>query len=652
MLRKLKKTQIFILSLIVAVGCFYGSYIYAENIETQDSAENSVDVEEAEVSATLPADHQFTTLDRDGNVVPLDTSDKTIEQPKKKMRGASSYEVTEIQGDTEITLQSFSSFSEATDFFEDKKENNNLKNYALLEDGIIRAITYGVVNFRTKNCSVNTLYTETGTNRSGYTNGCYGADGAYIATEGSRVKFMQSGVVGYVNASDVQILNYDSSAVKSVNFYRAEGGRIIHYSTTDVSGSYYAIQLDIGPQQPYMNNNTVYYSYDGHYFYTDYYKMIDNYKAGTFNKSINPTKPYYNYFQFLSHRTSTNISAATMNTRVNAYASSGKMANTGSSFITRQSAYGSNAALMFGVAANESAWGTSNIAKTKNNLFGHSAYDMNPNSANKYDNVDMSIYVHAKKFISQDYLDPCDGYNTQGNGYGGSCGTGRYYGPHLGDKASGINVKYASDPYWGEKAAAQVYALDKLNGNKDYGRYVIGVMTNKNTNVVIRRYADSKSALLYRTGTTGNMPFIIAGTRTGETINGSNVWYIIQSDPTLDASRMKLTQDVGNYSYGNYYAYVHSSQVNIVHGSPTLPEEPTSPENPSKPPVGEIVSGDVNGDGKATAADYLMIKDHIMGKIKLNADQQKAADVTNDGKVSAADYLKIKDYIMGKITKL
>ena len=30
----------------------------------------------------------------------------------------------------------------------------------------------------------------------------------------------------------------------------------------------------------------------------------------------------------------------------------------------------------------------------------------------------------------------------------------RYYGANLGDKASGICVKYASDPYWGEKAAS------------------------------------------------------------------------------------------------------------------------------------------------------------------------------------------------------
>ena len=40
-------------------------------------------------------------------------------------------------------------------------------------------------------------------------------------------------------------------------------------------------------------------------------------------------------------------------------------------FIENQNKYGTNALLMIGVAANESAWGCSRIAAEKNNLFGH-----------------------------------------------------------------------------------------------------------------------------------------------------------------------------------------------------------------------------------------------------------------------------------------
>ena len=44
-----------------------------------------------------------------------------------------------------------------------------------------------------------------------------------------------------------------------------------------------------------------------------------------------------------------------------------------------------------------------------------------------------------------------------------------------------------------------------------------------------------------------------------------------------------------------------------------------------------------------------MIKDSILGKLKLNDLQVKAADVNNNGKIDAADYLMIKDCILGKI---
>ena len=40
--------------------------------------------------------------------------------------------------------------------------------------------TYGIVYFRTKSCGTNTNFTVDGIGRAGYTNGCYGADGAFL----------------------------------------------------------------------------------------------------------------------------------------------------------------------------------------------------------------------------------------------------------------------------------------------------------------------------------------------------------------------------------------------------------------------------------------------------------------------------------------
>lgn len=60
-----------------------------------------------------------------------------------------------------------------------------------------------------------------------------------------------------------------------------------------------------------------------------------------------------------------------------------------------------------------------------------------------------------------------------------------------------------------------------------------------------------------------------------------------------------------------------------------------------------VVLGDVNGDGKASAGDYVLIKNHIMQTSLIKDDANKnAADVNKDGKISAGDYVLIKNYIM------
>lgn len=61
-----------------------------------------------------------------------------------------------------------------------------------------------------------------------------------------------------------------------------------------------------------------------------------------------------------------------------------------------------------------------------------------------------------------------------------------------------------------------------------------------------------------------------------------------------------------------------------------------------------VVMGDVNGDGKIYATDYVKIRNHIMGKSVLNGAYLLAADVNGDGKIYATDYVKIRNYIMGK----
>lgn len=60
-----------------------------------------------------------------------------------------------------------------------------------------------------------------------------------------------------------------------------------------------------------------------------------------------------------------------------------------------------------------------------------------------------------------------------------------------------------------------------------------------------------------------------------------------------------------------------------------------------------VIYGDVNGDGKIAATDYVKIKNHIMGTSTLTGVYQEAADVDKNARIGATDYVKIKNSIMG-----
>ena len=59
--------------------------------------------------------------------------------------------------------------------------------------------------------------------------------------------------------------------------------------------------------------------------------------------------------------------------------------------------------------------------------------------------------------------------------------------------------------------------------------------------------------------------------------------------------------------------------------------------------------GDVNGDGKIDAVDYVMAKRIFLGTYKATPEQLWAADVDGDGKIGAKDYLFIKRHAIGTL---
>lgn len=107
-------------------------------------------------------------------------------------------------------------------------------------------------------------------------------------------------------------------------------------------------------------------------------------------------------------------------------------------FLDAQKKYGVNALFLFSLAVHEGVAATSDIGKAKNNSFGLGAYDKCPFDCAQYfptlkDSIAYQAYILKKNYL------------TVGGLYAN--------GPYLGDKSGGLNVRYASDPLWGQKTA-------------------------------------------------------------------------------------------------------------------------------------------------------------------------------------------------------
>ena len=242
------------------------------------------------------------------------------------------------------------------------------------------------------------------------------------STVNGRIPVQVAGLTGYVNASQVTAIDSNDTFIPD---YVSDGKYVYHrYSPyTKVMVAYHNVNMQVGKS---------YYSADGINF-------------GTF-KLNHP-------FQFSNLKSRTNYTAADINRLYSLMgANDSKLAGKGATFKAAEQRYGVNALYLVAHSALESAWGRSKIARDKNNFFGISAYDDTPyTSATKFDDVDSGI-MGAARWINSKYL--------HNSGYPAS-------GAHLGNKASGMNVNYATAPYWGESIASIMFSANEKLGRKD-----------------------------------------------------------------------------------------------------------------------------------------------------------------------------------------
>lgn len=236
-------------------------------------------------------------------------------------------------------------------------------------------------------------------------------------SDDKRLAITISGLSGYMKTEDLQALDASKDFIP---YYESDGHRFYHYVSQNAS-------IPVASHLSDMEVGKKYYSADGLHF--------DGFKLE-------------NPFLFKDLTEATNYSAEDLDKVFSLLnIDNSLLENKGATFKEAEEHYHINALYLLAHSALESDWGRSKIAKDKNNFFGITAYDTTPYlSAKTFDDVDKGI-LGASKWIKENYID-----------------RGRTF---LGNKASGMNVEYASDPYWGEKIASVMMKINEKLGGKD-----------------------------------------------------------------------------------------------------------------------------------------------------------------------------------------
>ena len=103
----------------------------------------------------------------------------------------------------------------------------------------------------------------------------------------------------------------------------------------------------------------------------------------------------------------------------------------------------------------------------------------------------------------------------------------------------------------------------------------------------------------------------------------------------------KPKQYKGCYVNGNDYKWVEASSIPSGYKYVST----ISSQSECEKPANTYKKGDVNGDGKVNAQDYILIRKHIMG-IKLTGDNLSRADVNKDNFINSKDYIAIRKIIL------
>lgn len=303
----------------------------------------------------------------------------------------------------------------------------------------------------------------------------------FVDSEEGYVVVELAGRISYTRSKDVNL--FPTEMMKVQAYYSRSGtvknpGSYLNHYIYNYGTGKYEVAASIGVAPSVFVPGEKYYSWDG-FTFTDangkfvteahqYFNKLNlrsktNYTAAELDKFLLDKFPYYN------------------KTQAGKLWTTSPLVGIGQALKELEAQYDLNALYLMAHAIHESGWGTSKIAQDKKNLFGYGAVDSDPyNGAYTYATFKDSIEDAAKRVTAN--------YQTVNGSF--------YNGSFLGNKGQGMNVRYASDPYWGEKIAGHMYRADVHLGKKDIFKETL-YMTNAGSPINFRRDASTNYAALY-----------------------------------------------------------------------------------------------------------------------------------------------------------
>ncbi|WP_406944962.1 S-layer homology domain-containing protein [Halobacillus sp. SY10] len=255
-----------------------------------------------------------------------------------------------------------------------------------------------------------------------------GVDVELLEIQQDYIKIRLADTEGYVAPGKINLT--PEHMVKDRSYYEVNDGLLYHRlynAITDRTSRYL-----YGQAADFMEEGAKYYSENGNTFYLE-----DGTLAGE----------AYQYFNQMPLYTKTNYTGEQLDEYLAHISPDSPLIGTGHAFKKAEEEYGTNALYLLAHAIHESNWGKSAIARDKNNLFGIGANDGNPyEDAWEYESYEEGILEAAEAFIVPRYFESSSSI---------------YNGAHLGNKSTGMNVKYASDAYWGQKIAGHMFRADR-----------------------------------------------------------------------------------------------------------------------------------------------------------------------------------------------